>query len=58
MLSIAIIGTMISSDFSHHIASVFPQMGLYLYYSVPTAIIPRLGLGDDVRSPQFRYKLS
>jgi hypothetical protein len=49
---------MTSSDFSHHIISAFPQTWLYLYYSVPTAIIPRLGLGDDVRSPQFQYNLS
>ena len=57
----AIIGTMTSSDFSHHIALDFPDWViprlLDFFLSLTLCFIPRLGCfrfyRDDMRPPQF-----
>ena len=49
---LALIGTMTSSDFSHHIASDFP-FRVILPLLCTICHIPGLGLGDGVRPPQF-----
>jgi hypothetical protein len=53
----AVIGTMASSDFSRHIASVFPSRVILLLLCT-ICHIPGPGLGDGVRPPQFLQILS